>query len=166
MATTVSACLDRPVTEATISPDRYLVSASREIDAPAQVLFDVVADPSMHPRLDGGRSVKATRGDVPPRLSLGARFSMDMQIKARYRITNRVVEFEEGRLIAWRHFNGHRWRYTFEPLGDGRTRVTEQWDARPAPTRWFLRRTNFPDLAAKSLPHSLANLEAIAAERG
>ncbi|MHA3703406.1 SRPBCC family protein [Jatrophihabitans sp. YIM 134969] len=154
------------MTPATISPDRYLVTATREIAAPAQALFDIVADPSMHPRLDGERSVKSTRGDVPERLSQGATFSMDMEIKARYRITNRVVEFEEGRLIAWRHFNGHRWRYTFEPLGEARTRVTEQWDARPALTRWFLRRSGFPDTAARSLPRTLENLEAVAAERG
>ena len=153
------------MTTATISPDRYLVTATREIDAPAQALFDIVADPSMHPRLDGERSVKATRGDVPARLSLGATFSMDMEVKAKYKITNTVVEFEEGRRLGWRHFNGHVWRYAFEPLSEGRTRVTEEWDARPAKTRFFLKRMKFPEVAAKSLPRTLDNLAAIAAER-
>ena len=29
-----------------------------------------------------------------------------------------MVEFEEGRRIAWRHFAGHIWRYILEPLGE------------------------------------------------
>jgi hypothetical protein len=32
---------------------------------------------------------------------------------ASYKITNTVVEFEEGERIAWRHLSGHRWRYEF-----------------------------------------------------
>ena len=49
-----------------------------------------------------------------------------------YRTDNTVVEFEEGRLIAWCHFNRHRWRYELEPLGDGSTLVTETFDGRTA----------------------------------
>ena len=54
-----------------------------------------------------------------------------------------MVEFEEPTRIAWRHFNGHVWRYTFEPVDDG-TKVTEQWDARPAKNRFCLRLIGFP----------------------
>lgn len=157
-------CHHRPVTTAqTIEKTRYLVTAVREIDASAPRLFDIVADPARHPDLDGGRSVKATRGDVPQRLSQGATFSMDMEIKAKYKITNTVVEFEEGRVIGWRHFNGHVWRWRFEPLDAGRTRVTEQWDARPAKTRFFLGFLGFADSAAKGMPRSLDNLAALVA---
>lgn len=148
----------------TVEQTPYLVTAVREIDAPAQRLFDLVADPAMHPRIDGGGSVKAPRGDVPQRLSLGATFSMDMEIKAKYKITNTVVEFDEPAVIGWRHFNGHIWRYRFEALDDGRTRVTEQWDARPARTRFFLRLMGFPAVAAKGMPRSLDNLASIVAE--
>ena len=147
----------------TIEKTKYLVTAVREIDAPAQQLFDLVADPAMHPRIDGGGSVKSTRGDVPERLSLGATFSMDMEIKAKYKITNTVVEFDEPGVIGWRHFNGHVWRYRFEALDDDHTRVTEQWDARPSKTRFFLGLLGFADSAAKAMPRSLDNLAAIAA---
>ncbi|WP_329794017.1 SRPBCC family protein [Lentzea sp. DG1S-22] len=41
---------------------------------------------------------------------------------------NTVVEFEENRLIAWRHFNGHRWRWRLAPLGEDVTEVTETFD--------------------------------------
>jgi hypothetical protein len=47
---------------------------------------------------------------------------------------NHVVEFEEGRRIAWRPAEpgeqppGHLWRWELEPLDDGRTRVTHTYD--------------------------------------
>jgi hypothetical protein len=107
-----------------------LVSESKVIAADPQRLFDIVADPAMHPRLDGSGSVQAVRPDAPKRLELGATFGMDMKLGASYKITNTVVEFDEPHRIAWRHFNGHVWRYLFDPV-DGGSRVTEQWDARP-----------------------------------
>jgi len=119
------------------------VSESKVIAAPAQRLFDIVADPAMHPVMDGSGSVQASRSDGPRRLELGSTFGMDMKLGAAYKITNTVVEFDEPRVIAWRHFNGHVWRYLFEPV-DGGTRVTEQWDARPAKNRLLLRISGFP----------------------
>ncbi|MCW2851997.1 MAG: Polyketide cyclase / dehydrase and lipid transport, partial [Nocardioides sp.] len=44
------------------------------------------------------------------------------------KITNKVVELEPDRLIAWRHKGLHRWRYELEPTDDGGTQVTETWD--------------------------------------
>jgi len=47
---------------------------------------------------------------------------------------NHVVEFEEGRLIAWRPSErggtppGHLWRWELEPLDAGRTLVTHTYD--------------------------------------
>jgi hypothetical protein len=51
----------------------------------------------------------------PQRLSAGAKFGMDMKLGAPYKIVNTVIEFDEPKVIAWRHFNGHVWRYLFEP---------------------------------------------------
>lgn len=91
-----------------------VISRSRTIPAPAGRIFDLLADPAAHPRFDGSGSVKAARGN-PSRLSLGDRFGMDMRIVVPYRITNEVVELEEGRRIAWRHYGGHIWRYELKP---------------------------------------------------
>jgi hypothetical protein len=91
-----------------------LVSEERIIAAEPQTLFDIIADPAMHPVIDGSGSVVAVRPGNPPRLSKGATFSMDMKIGATYKIRNAVVEFDEGRRIAWRHFYGHVWRYLFD----------------------------------------------------
>jgi len=38
-----------------------------------------------------------------------------------------VVEFEEGRRIAWHHWARNIWRYELEPV-DGGTRVRESFD--------------------------------------
>lgn len=142
----------------------YLVSESRVIAADPQRLFDLVADPAMHPVMDGSGTVKAARGDAQPRLTLGATFGMDMRMGAPYKITNTVVEFEEGRRIAWRHFNGHVWRYTFEPV-DGGTKVTEEWDARPAKNRFFLKLSGFPERNRKGIVATLAKLEDLATDK-
>jgi uncharacterized protein YndB with AHSA1/START domain len=106
------------------------VSVERVIAADAQTLFDIVADPAKHPLIDGSGSVKQARPSGPDRLHLGAKFGMDMRIVVPYRISNTVIEFEEGRRIAWKHLGKHAWRYTFEPVADG-TRVTETWDWAP-----------------------------------
>jgi uncharacterized protein YndB with AHSA1/START domain len=138
-----------------------LVTVQRMIDAPAQRIFDLVADPAMHPRIDGSGTVVAARAGNPDRLALGAKFSMDMKLVLGYKILNTVVEFEDGRLIAWRHFYGHRWRYRFEPV-DGGTLVTEQWDARPAPARVLLAAVGYPKRHRSGMTASLDRLAALA----
>jgi hypothetical protein len=141
----------------------YLVSESAVIAAEPQRLFDIVADPAMHPKIDGSGSVRAVRSDAPPRLALGDTFGMDMKLGAAYKITNTVVEFDEGRLLAWRHFNGHIWRYLFEPV-DGGTKVTEQWDARPVWNKLALRLSGFPKRNRAGIQATLKRLAELAAQ--
>lgn len=134
-----------------------MVSASRVVAAPAQVVFDILADPAQHAGIDGSGSVRGARDGNPERLFLGARFAMDMKIGARYRISNEVVEFEDGRLIAWRHFNGHVWRYSLEPEGTS-TIVTEQWDPSRAKHRLALRLLGFSKRNAAAIRATLDRL--------
>ena len=142
----------------------YLVSESKFIAADPQTLYDIVADPAMHPVLDGSGSVRASRPGGAERLAKGATFGMDMKLGAPYKIENTVVEFDEPRLLAWRHFNGHVWRYLFEPA-DGGTMVTEQWDARPAKNRFFLKLSGFPNRNRAGIKATLDNLAELAAQR-
>ena len=105
-----------------------VVSETIEVAAPAEAVFAIVADPRQHARIDGSGSVRAIV-EGPQRLERGSEFGMRMRLFGLpYRISNRVVEFEEGRRIAWRHFGGHRWRYELEPAGDSQTLVTESFD--------------------------------------
>ena len=107
------------------------VSASRVIPAPPEQIFELLADPRQHHVIDGSGMVQGAASG-PERLSLGATFGMSMKLGIPYRITNKVVEFEEGKRIAWRHFGRHRWRYELEPV-DGGTRVTETFDLSTVP---------------------------------
>ena len=111
-------------------------SASRVVPASAADIFDLLATPRRHALIDGSGTVADVQERTPERLSPGARFGMQMRWGLPYKILNHVVEFEEGRRIAWRHFAGHVWRYELEPLAEGRTRVTETFDA--GPSRWPL----------------------------
>lgn len=97
-----------------------------QIAASPERVFDLLAQPSIHPVIDGSGTVKG-RISGPDRLALGARFGMRMRIGLPYVIWNEVVEFEEGRRIAWRHVNHHVWRYELEPADAG-TVVTETFD--------------------------------------
>ena len=111
-----------------MSNDQRLVTESIVIDAPASVIFDILADPRQHSRIDGSGSVRGTTIG-PDRLQKGSRFGARMKLfGVPYRINNLVVEFEEEAHIAWKHFGAHRWRYLLEPLGESQTKVTEQFD--------------------------------------
>lgn len=103
------------------------VSVSRVIAAPPAAIFDLLASPAGHARIDGSGSVRAAAPAGPERLSLGAKFGMKMKLGIPYTITNEVVEFDEDRRIAWRHFGRHVWRYELEPV-EGGTKVTETFD--------------------------------------
>ena len=131
------------------------------IAAPAQHLFDVVADPALHAGIDGSGTVRAVHEGSPARLSPGARFGVAMHLGVPYRITNTVVEFEEGRLLAWHHLGRARWRYRFDPV-EGGTRVTESWDFSRSPLllALALRLVRFPSRNRAGMERTLERLEA------
>jgi uncharacterized protein YndB with AHSA1/START domain len=108
-----------------------VVNASRRIAAPAQRIFELIADPSRQPEWDGndnlghaptGQRVRAV-GDVFTMVLLGGAVR-----------ENHVVEFEEGTRIAWRPSPvgepqpGHLWRWILEPLDETSTLVTHTYD--------------------------------------
>jgi uncharacterized protein YndB with AHSA1/START domain len=114
------------------------VSVERVVPAPADRIFDLLADPRRHSEIDGSGLVReAFQG--PDRLSAGAVFGMNMQMGGRYQMVSTVVEFEENRRLAWqprptsavaRKLAGGRiWRYELEPV-EGGTLVRETWDIR------------------------------------
>lgn len=131
------------------------------IDAPAPVIFEILANPRRHSEIDGSSSVRHVLHG-PERLSLGAVFGMAMHLGINYRMTNTVVEFEEGRLIGWRHLGRWIWRYELETLPDGRTQVTETFDARPTHLHpWLVLRKAYP-FAQMAVAKTLVQLKAVA----
>ena len=133
-----------------------VVSASREIAAGPGRIFELIADPAQQPRWDGndnlaeapdGQRVRQ-RGDVfTMRLTRGS-------IRE-----NHVVEFDEGRRIAWmpaepgQHPPGHLWRWELEPASPARTLVTctYDWTELTDETRLPRARATTPDRLQASL---------------
>ncbi len=140
------------------------VSATATVDAPPDVVFDFLRRPANHPRISGDMSVKGTTTG-PEVLSLNDRFGMNMKIGVPYRITNKVVEFESDRRIAWSHFFGHRWRWQVEPAGEGKSRVTETFDLSSARVPAALKVMGYPKGHEKNVAASVANLAAHFASR-
>lgn len=141
-----------------------VVRASREIDAPADEIFELIADPSHQPEWDGNDNLGEAAAGQRVR-GIGDSFRMT---NANGNIRdNHVVEFEEGRRIAWRPSEpdaqppGHLWRWDLEPIGDGRTRVTHTYDwSRLQDTRRLVRaRATTSDNLTASLEKLAAAVE-------
>ena len=142
--------------------DDVQVSDSIDIDAPPGTVFAILADPRQHSRIDGSGSV----GNVlqaPDRITAkGQTFSVRMKLfGVPYLIRNRVVEFEAGRRIAWRHVTANRWRYELTPTADGGTQVTETFDMSRADavTTAVVRAAKFPERNREGIAGSLERLK-------
>lgn len=135
------------------------VSASALVDAPPAAVFDFIRRPANHSIISGDSSVKGTVSG-PDALSLGDRFGMNMKVGLPYRVTNRVVEFEPDRRIAWCHFFGHRWRWQVEDAGNGRSKVTETFDLSTAKFPPALKLMGLPRGHEKNVAASVSNVVA------
>lgn len=137
-------------------------SSSRRIAAPANEIFDLLADPSKHALFDGSDMVNSPTASAPERLALGSKFNMSMTFKiVPYRIGNTVVEFEENRLIAWQHMGKHRWRYELEPVdGDSgqETLVTETFDWSTAAVPKAIELAGYPKVNLANIERTLERL--------
>ena len=108
-----------------------VVSADREIAASPGRIFELIADPAQQPRWDGNDNLAEARAGQRVR-RVGDVFTMTLTYNGVRE--NHVVEFEEGRLIAWMPAEvgqarpGHLWRWGLEPVGASRTRVTHTYD--------------------------------------
>lgn len=107
------------------------VMATREVAASAEVIFDLIADPSQQPRWDGNDNL--AEAPVGQRVR-GAGDVFTMVLTGGSVRENHVVEFEEARRIAWLPADpgqrpaGHLWRWELEPTGESTTKVTHTYD--------------------------------------
>ncbi|WP_460476929.1 SRPBCC family protein [Brachybacterium huguangmaarense] len=108
-----------------------VVSASRAIDAPAGAIFELIADPARQPEWDGNDNLGEAASGQRIR-QVGDVFAMTLTQGAVRE--NHVVEFEEGRRLAWlpapegEQPPGHLWRWELEPSDDGGTLVIHTYD--------------------------------------
>jgi hypothetical protein len=141
--------------------EKYVRAGTITINAPAAVIFDLVANPQMHHHFDGSGTVTGN-ATGPDRLSLGAKFGMGMKIKLPYRIQNTVVEFDENRRIGWRHAGHHIWRYELEPIDDTTTLVIETFDGSTARFPPALNLMNAYENNQKAILKTLTRLKTLA----
>ena len=108
-----------------------VVSASREIAAGTGRIFELIADPAQQQRWDGNNNLATAPAGQRVRRT-GDVFTMTLTNGSVRE--NHVVEFDEGRRLAWtpaetgRRPPGHLWRWELEPIGTARTRVTHTYD--------------------------------------
>ncbi len=137
--------------------ERDTVSATGVIDASPSDVFDFIRRPANHAEISGDHSVRGTvKG--PELLGPDSRFGMKMKVGVPYRMTNRVVEFDEDRVLAWCHFSGHRWRWELQPTGGGQTQLTETFDLSTAKIPFMLRRMGYPKGHLSNVASSIANV--------
>ena len=114
-----------------IDPVLKVVTAEIEIAAPAEAVFYLIADPQRQPEWDGndnlgsaadGQRVRGTGGSFFTTLTKG----VDRE--------NHIVDFAEGRLIAWKPSEvggepfGQKWVWEIEPTGDDSVLVRHTYD--------------------------------------
>jgi len=115
----------------TTERETYVVSASREIAAEPEQIFELIADPAQQPRWDGNDNLASAAAGQRVRRT-GDVFTMALTHGGIRE--NHVVEFDEGRLMAWRPSEpgreppGHLWRWELEPIAASRTKVTHTYD--------------------------------------
>jgi len=137
---------------------KKIARVSKIISAPPAQIFELLANPSTHAVIDGSGSIKSAQENAPTRLALGTKFGMRMKVGVPYKITNEVVEFDEGSRVAWRHFGGHIWLYILEAV-DGGTRVTEEFDYASAKSPLFLKVMGYPDKNRKAMERTLLRMQ-------
>jgi uncharacterized protein YndB with AHSA1/START domain len=139
-----------------MTSDPRVVSHERIVDAPAEQVFALIAEPAAQPAWDGNDNL-LTAAEGQRVRDVGDVFVMSLTSGSVRE--NHVVEFEEGRRIAWRPAEpglppfGHLWRWELVPLDDARTLVrhTYDWTGLTDPKRVERARATTSDKLAASV---------------
>ncbi|HEY0813119.1 MAG TPA: SRPBCC family protein [Pseudonocardia sp.] len=115
----------------TAAQDSRVISFERVIQVPPEKIFALIADPAAQPQWDGNDNLGAAAEGQRVR-AVGDTFVTAITTGATRE--NHVVEFEEGRRIAWRPAEpgrqppGHLWRWELVPLDDAQTLIRHTYD--------------------------------------
>ena len=147
------------------------VSATKIINAPADAIFAVLADPTKHAAIDGTGWVREPLDETQRLTAAGQVFRMAMYNAnmpgGNYRMASRVKEFDPPRAISWEpgmdpgdgsaQPGGWIWRYDLVPASPSSTEVTltYDWSSVAEPVRQGI---PFPPFPSEHLSNSLAHL--------
>jgi uncharacterized protein YndB with AHSA1/START domain len=143
------------------APDPRVASASLEIAADAPRIFELIADPARQPQWDGNDNL--AEADSGQRVRAAGDVFVMRLTRGNLR-ENHVVDFVEGRRIAWRPAEpgqeppGHLWLWELEPIDSSHTIVTHTYD-------WteLTDKERFPRARATTSDKLRASLERLAA---
>jgi hypothetical protein len=140
------------------------------VDVPSRDLFAVLADPRRHVDVDGSGMLRAG-ADSRPITGNGQVFTMEMHYPSLgdYRTENHVVDFSDGRSIAWLTARvgqppaGVRWSWSLDPVDDRRTEIVHSYDWSQVTDPAVLARVSFPRVSGEAMQESVRRLADAAA---
>lgn len=148
------------------------ISAERRINAPADTIFNVIADPRGQVQIDGsGMLMDAPGGHVLTRVGDSFEMSMDREPLGdvplgKYQVVNSVTRFMSDRLLEWTVAwpgsppFGHVYGYELTPVHVGMTDVCSYCDWSNLSPDWR-GHIEFPVIPVSMLERSLENLARI-----
>ena len=147
------------------------IQVTRTIDAPTNVIFDLLTLPARHHEFDGSGMLRSA--DNTERIQqVGDTFTMNMHTESMggdYRMRNLVTAYAPNKLVGWqpsleRHKgepDGWEWVYSLEAVDAGTTEVTLTYDWSKVTNEKIL--PMFPAVSATQLEESLNQLAAAVA---
>lgn len=157
---------------------RDKVSVSLSIGAPASTLFEIIANPVNHPKIDGSGMLRAATS-VAALSGVGDVFTMAMRNDemGNYEMANQVLELEPDRRVVWEPELltvsraedvegigdcGHvRWGFELVAAGPSTTVVTETYDCTRSPD-WLRKAVKGGERWRESMRATLGKLEELA----
>lgn len=158
-----------------MDPSKKKLHASKVINAPAEDIFAVLADPNRHTELDGAGMLRGPEGETAPLGGIGQTFTMNMHQPdlGDYRMINRVTAYLPGARIGWGprvdpscslaeqlgdiDAGGHTYTYDLKPV-EGGTEVTQTYEWMSVKDPKF--EAFFPVVSQEQLATTLDNLDA------
>lgn len=141
-------------------------TVTREINAPAGDIFDLLTNPDRHSEFDGSGFVRSA--DKAQRIqAVGDTFRMNMvgdHMGGEYQTDNHVTGFQPGKLVAWKTAPagteppGWEWMYELSSEGSGSTQVSLTYDWSKVTDKELLKKISFPLVSSDAMESSLASL--------
>jgi hypothetical protein len=152
------------------------ISAVKTVNASADTIFQILADPSTHAAIDGTGWVRESLdGQRLTRQGQVFRIAMyhENHPNKNYEMANRIQDFNPPATISWKpgqdlagdgnlEFGGWVWRYDLTPVDQAQTRVklSYDWSGVPEEIRQHI---GFPPFGLDHLENSLDHLAELAA---